>query len=201
MPGPLKGPGKFWNIYPIWGYVLLILATNCAFWFSLYFQFDQTFLTPLPLLRKTFWSPPLLVTQNFFGPPPFCPAPPHQSIYERSLRTLFKISLFKSMLFKNSRVDKQKNELGRWKSRIVAIFLLFLTLWHVLTCKQADATLASLSIFKYGASKWPHRVIRGSKIKSAWNLFKSMSDRRPWLKNSKNVIIFQMRHVVLTLGV
>ena len=28
----------------------------------------------------------------------------------------------------NSRVDKQKNELGRWKSRIVAIFLLFLTL-------------------------------------------------------------------------
>ena len=28
----------------------------------------------------------------------------------------------------DSRVDKQKNELGRWKSRIVAIFLLFLTL-------------------------------------------------------------------------
>ena len=89
-----------------------------------------------------------------------------------------------------SRVDIQKNELGRSKSRIVAIFLLFLTLWHVLTCKQADATLTSLSILKYGASKWPHRVIRGSKIKSAWNLFKSMSDRRPWLKNSKNVIIF-----------
>ena len=100
-----------------------------------------------------------------------------------------------------SRVDKQKNELGRWKSRKVAIFLLFLTLWHVLTYKQADATLASLSILKYGALKWPHRVIRGSKIKSAWILFKSTSDRRPWLKNSKNVIIFQMRHVVLTLGV
>ena len=101
----------------------------------------------------------------------------------------------------DSRVDKQKNELGRWKSRIVAIFLLFLTLWHVLTYKQADATLASLSILKYEALKWPHRVIRGSKIKSASILFKSMSDRRPWLKNSKNVIIFQMRHVVLTLGV
>ena len=28
----------------------------------------------------------------------------------------------------SSRVDKQKNELGRWKSRIVAIFLVFLTL-------------------------------------------------------------------------
>ena len=88
-----------------------------------------------------------------------------------------------------------------WKSRIVAIFLLFLTLWHVLTYKQADATLASLSILKYEALKWPHRVIRGSKIKSASILFKSMSDPRPWLKNSKNVIIFQMRHVVLTLGV
>ena len=31
MPGPLKGPGKFWNIDPIWGYILLILATNYAF--------------------------------------------------------------------------------------------------------------------------------------------------------------------------
>ena len=89
-----------------------------------------------------------------------------------------------------SRVDKEKNELGRWKSRIVAIFLLFLTLWHVLTYKQADATLASLSILKYGALKWPHRVIRGSKIKTAAILFKSRSDRRPWLKNSKNVFIF-----------
>ena len=27
-----------------------------------------------------------------------------------------------------------------------------------------------------------------------------MSDRQPWLKNSKNVIIFQMQHMVLTLG-
>ena len=32
-----------------------------------------------------------------------------------------------------SRVDKQRNEPGRWKSHIVAIFLLFLTLLHVLT--------------------------------------------------------------------
>ena len=77
-----------------------------------------------------------------------------------------------------------------WKSCIVAIFFLFLTLWHVLTYKQADATLASLSILKYEALKWPHRVIRGSKIKSASILFKSMSDRQPWLKNSKNVTIF-----------
>ena len=99
-------------------------------------------------------------------------------------------SPLKLVFFVISRVDKQKNELGRWKSRIVAIFLLFLTLWHVLTYKQADATLASLSILKYGALKWPHRVIRGSKIKSTSILFKSMSDRRPWLKNSKNVIFF-----------
>ena len=52
-----------------------------------------------------------------------------------------------------------------------------------------------------GLLKWPHRVIRGSKIKSVWIWFKSISDRQPWLKNSKNVIIFQMRHMVLTLGV
>ena len=45
---------------------------------------------------------------------------------------------------------------------------MFLTLWRVLTYNQVDATLASLSILKYGALKWPHRVIRGSKIKSAW---------------------------------
>ena len=32
-----------------------------------------------------------------------------------------------------SRVDKQRNEPGRWKSCIVATFLLFLTLLHVLT--------------------------------------------------------------------
>ena len=74
-----------------------------------------------------------------------------------------------------------------------------------LTCPDIQSSwchsLASLSILKYGALKWPHRVIRGSKIKSAWILFKSMSDRRPWLKNSKNVIIFQMRHVVRTLSV
>ena len=31
MPGPLKGSGKFWNIDPIWGFILLILATNGAF--------------------------------------------------------------------------------------------------------------------------------------------------------------------------
>ena len=47
------------------------------------------------------------------------------------------------------------------KSRTVAIFSLFLTLWHVLTKEQADATQTSLSILKYGALKWPHRVIRG----------------------------------------
>ena len=47
-----------------------------------------------------------------------------------------------------SRVDKQKNEPGTWKLRKVAIFWLFMT--HVLMQEQADATLASLSILKYG---------------------------------------------------
>ena len=49
---------------------------------------------------------------------------------------LITINLQKMCLIRekhNSRVDKQRNEPGRWKSRIVAIFLLFLTLLHVLT--------------------------------------------------------------------
>ena len=41
----------------------------------------------------------------------------------------------------------------------------------------------------------------GSKIKSAYKCYlKSMSDHPPWLKNSKNVIIFQMRHMVPTFS-
>ena len=56
MPGPLKGPGKFWNLDPIWGYILLILAIEHLN-FSLYFQFDQTFLTP-PLTTDNFLVPP-----------------------------------------------------------------------------------------------------------------------------------------------
>ena len=98
MPGPLKGPGKFWNIDPIWGYILLILATNCAFWFALYFQFDQTFLTPFPLLRKTFWSPPS-GNSKLFWPPSILPSPPHQSIYERSLKFLFCLSVSLRQIF------------------------------------------------------------------------------------------------------
>ena len=74
MPGPLKGPGKFWNIDPIWGYILLILATNCAFWFSLYFQFDQTFLTP-PFSMENFLVPPSS-NSKLFWPPSILPSPP-----------------------------------------------------------------------------------------------------------------------------
>ena len=59
--------------------------------------------------------------------------------------------LLSDFKYKFSRVDKQKNDPGRWKSRIVAIFWLFLILRHVLTWEQADDTLASLSILKYGA--------------------------------------------------
>ena len=83
MPGLLKGLGKCWNIDTIWGYILLILATNCNF------QYGQTFLTP-PSLRKTFWSPPLPGTENFFGPLHFAQPPPHQSIYEHSLRIVLR---------------------------------------------------------------------------------------------------------------
>ena len=94
MPGPLKGRGKFWNIDPIWGYILLILATNCAFWFSLYFQFDQTFLTPLPLLRKTFWSPPSGNSKLFWPPLHFAQPPPTKVFMNAPLNT------FKRMMLK-----------------------------------------------------------------------------------------------------
>ena len=33
-------------------------------------------MTPPPSGNSKLFGPPLLVTQNFFGPPPFCPAPP-----------------------------------------------------------------------------------------------------------------------------
>ena len=49
MPGPLKCPGKFWNIDAIWGYILLILETNLCI---------------LNLIILSIW-------QNFFAPPPF----------------------------------------------------------------------------------------------------------------------------------
>ena len=38
MPGPLKGPEKFWNIDPIWGYIMLILAINQSINQSFYFS-------------------------------------------------------------------------------------------------------------------------------------------------------------------
>ena len=88
MPGRLKGPGKFWNIDPIWGYILLILATNCAFYFSLYFQFDQTFLTP-PFTTENFFGPPFQQLKTFLAPLHFAQPPP-----PRYLWTLPKTHIF-----------------------------------------------------------------------------------------------------------
>ena len=55
----------------------------------MHFDFDCAFnLTKLfwpPLYYRKLFGPPLLVTQNFFGPPSILPSSPHQSIYERSL--------------------------------------------------------------------------------------------------------------------
>ena len=52
---------------------------------------------------------------------------------KRNLASFIAIHVKDVIKFIFSRVDKQRNEPGRWKSRIVAIFLLFLTLLHVLT--------------------------------------------------------------------
>ena len=43
-------------------------------------------------------------------------------------QNVISVSPFGVAIMLCSRVDKQKNELGRWKLRIVATFLLFLTL-------------------------------------------------------------------------
>ena len=67
----------------------------------------------------------------------------------------------------NSRVDKQKNELGRWKPRIVAIY--FCCFW-LFDMSWSRNKLASLRILKYGALKWPHRVIRGQKLEVLENV-------------------------------
>ena len=54
MPGPLKGPGKFW-IDPFWG---------CWFWQQIvHFNFHYTF-----NLTKLFW-PPSIYCWKLFGPP------------------------------------------------------------------------------------------------------------------------------------
>ena len=82
--GPAEGSGKSLQyrsnlrLYPVnFGNKLCILIfIILSIWLN--------FFDPPPLLRKTFWSP-LLVTQNFFGPPLHFAQPPHQSIYERSL--------------------------------------------------------------------------------------------------------------------
>ena len=90
-------------------------------------------------------------------------------------------------------VDKQKNEPGRWKSGIVAI----LAMSDSSTRPDIWTSWCHAGItehLKYGAWKWPLRVIRGLKIKSAWMLHKSMSDHSPWLENSKNLIISNVTH-------
>ena len=81
---PAEGPGKILKyrsnlrLYPVdFGNKLCILI-------FIILSIGPNFFDPPHLLLKTFWCPPLLATQNFFGPPPFCPAP-HQGIYEHSL--------------------------------------------------------------------------------------------------------------------
>ena len=84
------------------------------------------------------------------------------------------------MYLKNSRVDKQNNEPGTRKSRKVAIFgcfWLFDMSWHRNKLKPPWHQWA---YWNMGLQNDPmHRVRRGSKMKSDWILFKSMSDHLP----------------------
>ena len=74
--GPAEGPGKILKyrsnlrLYPVnFGNKLCILI------FIILSIWPNFFDPPPPLLRKTFWSPPFLVTQNFFDPPSILPSP------------------------------------------------------------------------------------------------------------------------------
>ena len=87
-----EGPGKIWNIDAIWGKILLILATNCAFWFSLYFQFGKQMLIPL-LIMENFLVPPS-GNSKLFWPPPFCPAPPPKYLWTLPNHSLGLISVY-----------------------------------------------------------------------------------------------------------
>ena len=83
--GPAEGPGKILKyrsnlrLYPVdFGNKLCILI------FIILSIYLTKLFWPHHLLLKTFWSPPLLATQNFFGPPPFCPAPPPRYLWTLS---------------------------------------------------------------------------------------------------------------------
>ena len=84
MPGPLKGPGKFWNIDPIWGYILLILATQIVH-FNFHYTFNlTTFLTP-PFTAENFLVPPF-GNSKLFLPPLHFAQPPRDLASDMSTR-------------------------------------------------------------------------------------------------------------------
>ena len=84
MPGPLKAPGKFWNIDLIWGYILLNFSNKLCILMFIILSIWPNFFDP-PFYYGKLFGPPLSATQNFFGPLHFA-QPPHQGIYEHSLR-------------------------------------------------------------------------------------------------------------------
>ena len=113
------------------------------------------------------------------------------------VRFLFSNMTYEGRRNLNSRVDTDVDLEVAYSCNIFAVP-------DSLTCPDIQTSWCHSGIiehFEIRGFKMTPWVIRGSKIKSASILFKSVSERRPWLKNSKNVIIFQMRHVVLTLGV
>ena len=84
-PGPLKGPGKFWNnrsnlrLYPV-------NFGNKIMHFDFHHTFNLTKLFWPPLYYgKLFGPPPPSGNSKLFWPPSILTSPPHQSIYEHSL--------------------------------------------------------------------------------------------------------------------
>ena len=79
--------------------------------------------------------------------------------------------------------------------------LLFLTLWHVTHKNKLMPLWHHWAFWNTRALKWPHRVISGSKIKSAPIFLKVCKIVGLDTRIPKMHFFFQIRHVVLTLGV
>ena len=85
---------------------------------------------------------------------------------------------------------EQTWEVEVWKSRIAAIYLLFLTLLHVLFCTVLSCFYACIIVqFEVGTDI--KRIIRGQKSKVLECHFWNSSNYPPWCKTSKTAIILR----------
>ena len=76
--------------------------------------------------------------------------------------------------------------------------MLTLTCWFHICMMQ---THNCWGLWDLGVSKWPHRIIQGSKFQSVWISLSSISNYWICRKDSKNAFIFSIRQIVLKLWI